>query len=162
MANSDIITSLKEKVIKEITKDEAFFYAIDPDTSKVENGGDLPGTHIFRYNKNPATITSTITFLTIMVDTKSRDRNKTFVTPTLTIFIYTHNDHMDIKNIKGIKDNRNDYISKLLDMKFNGTSEGIGTLQLVSNSEGTYNDKFLYRRLIFETIDLSDSLCESW
>lgn len=162
MANSDIITSLKEKVIKEITKDEAFFYAIDPDTSKIENGGDLPGTHIFRYNKNPSTITSTITFLTIMVDTKSRDRNNTFVTPTLTIFIYTHNDHMEIKNIKGIKDNRNDYISKLLDMKFNGTSEGIGILQLVGNYEGTYNDKFLFRRLVFETIDLSDSLCEGW
>lgn len=162
MANSDIVTALKDKVIKEIANDEAFFYAIDPDTSKIENGGDLPGTHIFKYNKNPETITTTITFLTVMVDTFSRDRNKTFVTPTLTIWVYSHNDHMDIKNIKGIKDNRNDYISKLLDLKFNGTYEGIGTLRLVGNTEGTFNQKFLFRRLIFETIDLSDSVCESW
>ena len=162
MANSNIITSLKDKVIKEIANDEAFFYAIDPDITKVENGGDLPGTHIFKYNKNPETITSTITFLTVMIDTNSRDSNKTFVTPTLTIWVYSHNDHMDIGNIKGIKDNRNDYISKLLDMKFNGTSEGIGTLRLVSNSEGSFNQKFLYRRLVFETIDLSDSVCEGW
>lgn len=162
MANSSIITNLKDKVIKEIANDEALFYAIDPDTSKVENGGDLPGTHIFKYNRNPETITASITFLTVMVDTISRDRNKTFVTPTLTLWIYSHNDHMDIKNIKGIKDNRNDYISKLLDLKFNGKSEGIGTLRLVSNSEGTFSKEYLYRRLVFETIDLSDSICEGW
>lgn len=162
MANSSIVTSLKERVIKEIAKDDAIFYAIDPDISKVENGGDLEGNHIFTYNRNPETIVGTITFLTIMVDTFSRDRNKTFVTPTLTIWIYSHNDHMDITNIKDIKDNRNDYISKLLDLKFNGTSEGIGTLRLVSNVEGVAGKKFLYRRLVFETIDISNSLCESW
>ena len=62
------------------------------------------------------------------------------------------------------KDNRNDYISMLLDEKFNGSTEygGIGKLQLTSNSEGTYNEKFLYRRLLFETRDLSDSMCGSW
>lgn len=67
---------------------------------------------------------------------------------------------MEVKNIKGIKDNRNDYISKLLDLKFNGVSEGIGTLRTVSDSEGTFNQKFLFRRLVFETIDLNDSICE--
>lgn len=162
MANSDVITSLKDKVIKEIAYDDTLFHAIDPDTSKIENGGDLPGTHIFTYNKNPETITTTMTFLTVMVDTYSKDRNKTFITPTLTIYIYSHNNHMEIKNIRGIKDNRNDYISKLLDLKFNGKSEAMGTLRLVSNVEGVAGKEFLFRRLIFETIDLNNSICESW
>lgn len=53
---------------------------------------------------------------------------------------------------------------KLLDEKFNGSTDygGIGKLQLVSNTDGTYNKDFLYRRLIFETIDVNDSLCGSW
>lgn len=161
MANSYIVTSLKDEIIDEICNDDALFHAIDPNLSNanIENGGDLINTHIFRYNKNPNTISDTITFLTVMVDTHRRDRNGKFVTPTLTIWIYTHNKHMNVENIKGIRDNRNDYISKLLDLKFNGTSRGIGTLFLTSNIEGTYNEDFLYRRMIFETVDINNSMC---
>ena len=80
MANSTSISDFKEKVVKAICNDEAIFYAID--AKDCENGGDLIGTHIFKYNKNPNTITETITFITVMVHTKSRDRNGTYVTPT--------------------------------------------------------------------------------
>lgn len=160
MANSNTVSTLKEEIIRDITFDDAMFVAIDP-SKDCENGGDLINTHIFRYNKNPNTITSAITFLTITVDTYCRDRNKKFVTPTLTIWIFSHNDHMEINNIEGIQDNRNDYISKLLDLKLNGSSKysGISSLLLTSNTEGAYNEKFLYRRMVFETIDLSDSMC---
>jgi len=101
--------------------------------------------------------------MTVMVHMKSRDRNGTFVTPTLEIWIYSHFEHMKM-DYKITKDNRNDYISMLIDDKFNGSTEygGIGKLRLVSNIEGTFNDKFLYRRLIFETVDINDSMCESW
>lgn len=159
MANSYIVSEMKTKIINAICKDDTLFAAIDP--LRCENGGDMQGTHIFRYNKNPNTITEQLTFLTVMVHTRARDKNGTFVTPTLEIWIYSHNDHMEIKNIPKIKDNRNDYISKLLDNMFNGSTEygGIGKLSLVSNIEGTYNDKFLYRKLLFETVDINDSLC---
>lgn len=161
MANSTSISEFKEKVVMAIAKDDTLFYAFD--AKDCENGGDLIGTHIFKYNKNPDTITETITFITVMVHTKSRDRNGTFVTPTLEIWIYSHYDHMKM-DYKITKDNRNDYISMLLDEKFNGSTEygGIGKLQLVSNTEGTFNSKFLYRRLIFETVDLSGSMCNRW
>lgn len=161
MANSTSISEFKERVVKAIAKDDALFYAFD--AKDCENGGDLINTHIFKYNKNPETITETITFMTVMVHTKSRDKNGTFVTPTLEIWIYSRNDHMKM-DYKITKDNRNDYISMLLDEKFNGSTEygGIGKLQLISNTEGTFSQKFLYRRLIFETVDLSDSTCERW
>lgn len=161
MANSTSISDFKEKVVKAICNDEAIFYAID--AKDCENGGDLIGTHIFKYNKNPNTIKETITFLTVMVHTKSRDRNGTYVTPTLELWIYSHYNHMDMDR-RITKDNRNDYISILLDDLFNGSSEygGIGKLRLVINTEGVATDKFLYRRLIFETVDINDSFCNDW
>lgn len=161
MANSTSISAFKEKVVKAICGDDLIFYTFD--TNDCENGGDLVGTHIFKYNKNPETITETITFMTVMVHTKSRDRNGAYVTPTLEIWIYSHQDHMDM-DYKVTKDNRNDYLAMLLDEKFNGSTEygGIGKLKLVANTEGVFSPKFLYRRLIFETVDINDSFCEGW
>lgn len=161
MANSTSISDFKEKIVKAICYDETLFYSFD--ANDCENGSDLIDTHIFKFNKNPETIKDTITFITIMVHTKSQYRNKIFIIPTLEIWIYSHQDHMKMDR-RITKDNRNDYISMLLDSKFNGTTEygGIGKLQLVSNTEGTFGSKFLFRRLIFETVDLNDSICESW
>ena len=86
MANSNIVSNMKEKVVMAIAKDDDLFYAIDP--SDCENGGDLLNTHIFRYNQNPAAITTVMTFLTVMVHTKSYGRDNDFVIPTLEIWIY--------------------------------------------------------------------------
>lgn len=161
MANSTSISSFKEKVVDAITHDEALFYAFD--AKGCEDGGDLINTHIFKYNRNPDTIREAITFMTVMVHTKARGRNGAFVTPTLEIWIYSHNEHMDM-DYRITKDNRNDYISMLLDDMLNGSNVygGVGQLKLVNNTEGIYNGKFLYRRLIFETVDLNASMCEGW
>ena len=160
MANSTIVSSLKKKVINAICDDPDTCNMID---SPKYDGKQLKNTHIFTYNKNPNTITETITFLTVQVNTRKRDRNGTFVTPQLIITIYTHNDHMEVKFGTRVQEyNRNDYLGMLLDEKFND-SEGytsIGKLELISNNEGVATDKFLYRQLIFETIDTDVSLCD--
>ena len=161
MANSTSISELKKRVIDAITHDDDIFYAFD--AKECENGGDLIGTHILTYNKVPDTITKVSTYMTIMVHTKARDRNKTFVTPILEFYIYSHYEHMKMnRNIT--KDNRCDYISMLIDYKFNGSTKygGIGQLKLTSNTEGAYNKEFLYRHMIFETVDLNNSMCGSW
>lgn len=163
MANSSIVTDVKDELINAIIDDETILIAIG--SSDIETPSDYVGTHVFRYNKNPILITKSITFITIMVHTKARDRNGSFITPTLEIWIYSHNDHMDLKRgeIPGITDNRNDYISKLLDKKINGESGygAVGVWKLTSNTEGVYNDKFLYRRLLFESVDINNSFCGS-
>lgn len=161
MANSTSISEFKEKIVSAIISDDALLYAFD--ARDCETGGDLLNTHIFKYNKNPETITETITFITIMVHTKAKDRERAFVIPTLEIWVYSHNGHMKMDH-KITKDNRNDYISMLLDEKFNGSTEygGIGKLNLISNTEGTFSKEFLYRRLIFETVDINDSVCDRW
>ena len=58
-----------------------------------------------------------------------------------------------------IKANRNDYLSILLDKKFNGTDIGVCRLELVSNVEGVYNENYNFRKLTFKTVDINDSIC---
>ena len=162
MANSSIVIKMKKDVINAICQDSDIDSLID---SNQYSGSQLENTHIFTYNKNPNTITECITFLTILVDIRTRDRKGTFVTPTLTIHIYSHYDHMDMKFGTKLMDyNRNDYLAYLLDEKFNGSTEygGIGKLQLVSDVEYVATDKFLARKLVFETIDFNESLCDRW
>lgn len=174
MANSEIITDLKKAVMKEIVNDETFFHAIhSPDITDIECADELIYKHIFPYHQNPETVDKVITFLTIQVHIpKTYDRNKTWVVPRLEIWVFSHNGHMKVDNIPKVSDNRNDYISKLLDKKFNGRDslggskdekynvKLYGKLDLVSNVEGAYSKDFLYRQLIFEMKDLNNSLCE--
>ncbi len=174
MANSEIINDLKQAIVKEIINDETFYHAINsPKISSVEDRDKLTDHNIFSYNKNPETITDVTTFLTLQVHIpKTYDKNNTWVVPRLEIWIYSHTDHMDVKNIPKITANRNDYISMLIDKKFNGrdTIGGskndkynlhlFGKLDLVHNVEGTFSPTFLYRQMIFELKDLNKSLCE--
>ena len=79
---------------------------------------------------------------------------------------------MRVDNIPKISDNRNDYISKLLDEKFNGrrtlggnTNDKFnlhlyGEFNLIANVEGAFTKNYLYRQMIFETRDFNTSMCE--
>lgn len=160
MANGTSISEFKKRVIDAITHDDTIFYAFGAD--ECENGGDLENTHIFKYNKIPETITEVSTYMTIMVHTKSIDRHRTFVVPSLEIWVYCHDAHMKMDR-KITKDNRCDYIARLLEEMFNGSTiyGGAGELRTVLNTEGAYNKNFLYRHLIFETFDINKSLCDS-
>jgi hypothetical protein len=86
----------------------------------------------------------------------------------LEIWIYSEETCMNVTNIPLIYDDRNDYISKLLNNKFNGRScfgvnddliNLLNPLEMTSNVEGVYSPKYLYRRMIFETKDLNMSMC---
>lgn len=174
MANSSIIPNLKKAIIKELISDERIFYAIDsPDITSFENADQLIYTHIFPYHKKTETITETITFLTVQVHIPNTyGRNNTWVTPMLEIWIISHASHMKVDNIPKISDNRNDYISKLIDKKFNGKDTFgnskkdlnnvhiLGKLDLISNEEGSFSTPFLYRRMVFEMKDLNNSFCD--
>ncbi len=158
MTNSTGISALKENVVQAILQDDAFFYAIDAKDCK--SGSDLLHTHIFKYQKSPATIAGAITFMTILVHTEAPEEKAAFGATTLEIWIYSHKDHMHMRSAK-ITGNRNDYLSMLLDDKLNGSTAygDMGPLQLVSNTEGAYDARFLYRRLIFKATDPNISNC---
>lgn len=162
MANSEIIGSAKNKIIKEFIKDINIIQAIGNESvTSVDNGEKLVGTSIFTYNQNPNTINEVKTFITVQVHIQNGlTSNYTYVQPVVEIYIFSHESHMKVDNIKKITDNRNDYLSKLIDAKLNGKRNfGIGELKLTSNTEGSYQRDYLYRRLIFEGTDLNNSLC---
>lgn len=164
MANSSIIRKAKNKIIKEFIKDEAIVAAIH--SSKVTKPEELINTHIFDYNQNPHTLNEVGTFITIQVhipysyyeDYRSSDA---FVKPTIEIWIISHEKHMKVDNVSKITSNRNDYLSELIDNKINGKSGfGFGETKLLSNVEGSFQQDYLFRKMIIECLDLNRSLCE--
>lgn len=174
MANSSLVSSLKDAVINESIHDEQIFYAIgSPDITLPENADQLIYKHIFPYQLHPENMTQAATFLTVQVQIpKTSDDSNLWVVPRLEIWIISHNDHMQMDNIPLILDNRNDYISKLIDKKFNGRdtlggndhdSDNLhlyGRLDLVSNTEGVFSKDYLYRQMIFEMRDVNNSFCD--
>lgn len=161
MANSTIIGKIKRQFIKEIIKDNDIIAAIDsPD---VVNSEQLIGTHIFDYNQDPNTLNKVITFITIQVHIPENryDNEKFFVSPIIEVWIISHEKHMIVNNIPKIKENRNDYLSVLIDKKINGKfNYGIGKLVLVSNIEGSFQQDYLFRKMTFRATDLNDSVCD--
>jgi hypothetical protein len=161
MANSSIISKSKNKIIKEFIKDTLLLQAIDSPTLDLKQAEKFIGTHIFDYNQNPYTLNNIETFITVQVHIPHIfDYNKTFVRSTVEIWIVSHERHMIVDNVPKVTENRNDYLSELIDKKLNGRNDfGIGTLQLTSNVESSYQADYLFRKMIFETKDLNNSLC---
>lgn len=163
MANSDIIGKIKNKLVKEFIKDEEIVKAINSATISPKSPEKLINSHIFNYNQNPFTLNQVLTFITIQVhlpQSPMYDFNKTFINSNLEIWIISHERHMVVDNIPKVTDNRNDYISELIDRKLNGRSDyGIGKLKLKSNVEGSFQHDYVYRKMIFEGTDLNESLC---
>ena len=164
MANSTFIGDAKSKIIKELIKDADIVKAIDSPTISFKTPEKLIGTHLFNYNQNPNTINDVITFITVQVHIQSDYSfwgKNTYVHPSVEIWIISHEKHMSVDNIPKVTENRNDYISKLIDKKFNGKSGfGLGELTLVTNIEGSFQADYVYRKIVFQGTDLNNSLCD--
>lgn len=160
MANSKIISDIKDRIIKELIDDNEIVSIIDAKNIPNDEADKLIGTHIFRYNQNPNTLKEAGTFITILVDIVQDYYNDRFVIAQIEIGIYSHESRMNVQN-PGIKDNRNDYLGILIDQKFNGRFlSGFGEMKLYDSREGSLVTDYLYRRLVFNIKDLNDSLCD--
>ena len=172
-SNSRIISELKSKVITEIVNSEKIVKIIDsPDKDKddweplflvnsiaTKKMGFTP--LLFREYKNTALIKEVCTFMTVTVQIpRTNSQNEQYVDVTLEITIYSHNDHMMIDNVLGIKDNRNDYLAILLDEMFSNSTAYDKEVKLYSSIEGVYDELFNYRKLTFKTSCLNTNYCE--
>ena len=166
MANSSIIRKAKNKIVKEFIKDQDIIAAINSDKIKPNEPEKLINTHIFNYNQNPHTLNTVGTFITIQVHIPQSYYNDynasvTRVKPTIEIWIISHEKHMVVDNVPKVTQNRNDYLSELIDNKINGKSGfGIGETTLLSNIEGAFQQDYLFRKMIFQCVDLNASLCK--
>lgn len=161
MANSLIVTQVKNAVVKDMLNDEEIIKALDAE--EITDVEDLYGTHIFDYNYNKNTLQTSGTFITIQVNLPQPYRweaSSIMIKAKLEIWIVSHVDHMKLKNIPKVKGNRNDYLSQLIDAKYNGTERfGVGECELISNEEMIYQPDYVYRRLIFGIPNVNKSLC---
>lgn len=166
MANSSIIRKAKNKIVKEFIKDQDIIAAINSSTVNSNEPEKLINTHIFNYNQNPHTLNIVGTFITIQVHIPQSYYNDynasvTRVKPTIEIWIISHEKHMVVDNVPKVTQNRNDYLSELIDNKINGKSGfGIGETTLLSNIEGAFQQDYLFRKMIFQCVDLNASLCK--
>jgi hypothetical protein len=167
MANSSIIRKAKNKIIKEFIKDKDIIAAINSKEIKLNEPEKLINKHIFDYNQNPHTLNVVGTFITIQVHIPQdyyidyHGNSAIHVKPTIEIWIISHEKHMVVDNVPKITSNRNDYLSELIDKKINGkTGFGIGETKLLSNIEGSFQADYLFRKMIFQCLDLNNSLCE--
>lgn len=167
MSNSSIVRKAKNKIIKEFIKDQDIVAAINSSEIKSNEPEKLVGTHIFNYNQNPHTLNKVGTFITVQVHIPQnfysdyRGNSVIHVKPTIEIWVISHERHMLVDNVPKVTQNRNDYLSELIDNKINGKSGfGIGDVRLTSNIEGAFQVDYLYRKLTFQCLDLNWSLCE--
>lgn len=166
MANSSIIRNAKNKIVKEFIKDQDIVAAINSSEIKPNEPEKLIGKHIFNYNQNPHTLNKVGTFITIQVHIPQSYYNDynasvTRVKPTIEIWIISHEQHMVVDNVPKVTQNRNDYLSELIDNKINGKSGfGIGETVLLSNIEGAFQQDYLFRKMIFQCVDINASLCK--
>lgn len=167
MAHSSIIKKAKNKIIKEFIKDPEIVAAIDSKKVKPDEPEKLIYEHIFDYNQNPHTLNDVRTFITIQVhipysyyeDYRASD---IIIKPNIEIWIISHEKHMKVDNIPKITQNRNDYLSELIDNKINGKDGfGIGKTKLLSNIEGAFQQDYLFRKMIIECKDFNWSLCDN-
>lgn len=159
MSNSSIIGDAKNKIIKEFICDDTIVAAIEP--IDIGSNEELVNKYIFNFHQNPMTVQDVKTFITVQVHIpRQHTDSKILVDTSIEIWIISHEDHMRVSNVPKVTENRNDYLSRLIDSKLNGTSLfGVGTLKLKSNLEGTYQKDWLYRQMLFEVTDVNGSLC---
>lgn len=166
MANSSIVGKVKNKIVKEFIKDKDIIVAIDSSEVSSSEPEKLINKHIFNYNQNPHTLNIIGTFITIQVHIPQSYYNdyngsSIYVKPTIEIWIISHEKHMVVDNVPKVSQNRNDYLSELIDTKFNNRGGfGIGKTELLSNVEGSFQTDYLYRKLVFQCLDLNTSLCK--
>lgn len=167
MANSSIIRKAKNRIVKEFIKDPDIIAAINSSEIKSNEPEKLINKHIFDYNQNPHTLNIVGTFITIQVHIPQsfysdyRNGLSVHVKPNIEIWIISHEQHMVVDNVPKITQNRNDYLSELIDKKINGKRGfGIGETKLISNVEGSFQQDYLFRKMIFECLDLNSSMCD--
>lgn len=167
MPNSSIVGEAKNKIIKEFIKDPEIIAAINSSKIKSNESEKLINTHIFNYNQNPLTLNTVETFITVQVHIPQNyysdyhNNSIIHVQPTIEIWIISHERHMIVDNVPKITQNRNDYLSELIDRKINDKRGfGIGTTKLVSNIEGAFQADYLFRKMIFQCLDFNYSMCK--
>lgn len=158
MANSDFISSAKNKILSDLQNDELFLQVLGATEEEIEEGLVYKRLFPFYYIYD-GTQNVVKTYICVEVDIKSVSRNGMYVHPTIIFTIISHQDDVRL-NMAGVSKTRPDYLAEIIDEKYNGAAGfGYGRLLLISNVAGSIDTTYRYRQLVFRGVDMNDSLC---
>jgi len=166
MANDKIITTFKNKIIEQLQQDEEIVNALD--INENEDSEDLAYVRLFPYYYIIPTQEDAKTYIFVEIGVEAvQDRfnalKNDIVYDKCTVYIYVvaHQNVMRMDSA-GQSAVRIDYISQLINKKFNGQRiAGIGTLQRISNMPRSLNDTYRSREMMFEVLDFNKEMCDN-
>lgn len=164
MAKTKCIRSFKNKIMSELSQDENIINALG--LNEDESTDDLIWVRLFPHQYKPQTEEEVKTYIFVEINIPERrsrygdtDSNIT-VRPIIIFGVLTHQDDMRM-NMVGESGTRMDYLAELIEDKYEGREGfGVGVLKLKSSVAGSVNNTYRFRELIFDAVDLDDSLCE--
>lgn len=164
MPNSDCIRIWKNQILSDLQNDDEIIKVLG--VHQDEDVDNLVDTRLFPYYYIPDVQEEVKTYIMVEIDIRqNQNRFRSNVSdvysyPTIVFTVMSHQDNMKL-NLAGISATRTDYLSELIDKKYNGAQDfGIGKIHLLSNSAGSLNDTYRYRQLVFQALDLNDSFCD--
>lgn len=159
MSKSSCIREWKNKIISELSQDDAIIEALglNPD----ESPDDLVWKRIFPHYYVENTESVVKTYILVEIDIPERrtrygstDSN-IWVHPTIIFYVLTHQEDMKL-NMVGESGTRMDYLAELIEDKYEGRQDfGAGTLQLKSDTAGSINNTYRFRQLVFDGVDVT-------
>ena len=165
MPNSEIVIEAKNKMLAALQNDTNIINALGIQGG--EDAEDLIGVRLFPYWFVPDTQETVKTYICIEAGVEAfKERysttmgDKMYDIATITIYVLSHQKDLQM-DMAGTSAIRTDYLSCLIDEKFNGSTEfGIGKLQRESNKPFSLKDNvYRYREIVFTAVDFNDSLC---
>lgn len=175
MPNSSLVIKAKNDMLIAIQNDDAIIEALgiqdDEDRDNLIADSDKDSfskKRLFPHWFIPLTQDTVKTYICIDAGVEGFEKrhvtavdDRTYDIATITIYVLSHQDDIYMDKA-GISATRPDYISCLIDEKFNGSTEfGIGKLQRISNKPLSLKDNtYRYREIVFTALDFNDNMCE--
>ena len=153
--NSRELCDYKQKVVNQILETDTIVEALVSDV----DASELSYRNIFPYGYIPGMVDEARCYITVEVTMPQvSTANYFFKDVLLIVTVISHTDLM--KTDYGMP--RTDYIAVELDKLLNDSEQmGIGKMELVSNTEGMFNEKHCCRVLRFRTQEFAKSMCDS-
>lgn len=164
MSKSSCIRIYKNKIMSELSQDDEIINALglNPD----ESPDDLVWHRLYPHLWIPQTESDVRSYILVEINIPERrqrygnNESNIWVHPVIIFNVLVHQDDMQL-NMAGESGTRMDYLAELIEEKYEDRQGfGVGTLQLKSDIAGSVNNTYRFRELIFEAVDLDDSLCE--
>lgn len=166
MPNSSLLIKAKNDMLIAMQNDKAIVDALGiQEDEDVEN---LMKVRFFPYWFVPKTSEIVKTYICIEAGLEAFEKRyssaiseKTYDIATIRIYVLSHQDDICMDKA-GISALRTDYLSCLIDEKFNGSTEfGLGKIQRVSNNPFSLKDNvYRYREIVFRALDFNDDMCD--